>query len=59
MRHRNSEPWITASCAFLVLALVLAGEGFLVIESITFHPSGTHFLASRITLKALLGDVSH
>jgi hypothetical protein len=39
MRHRD-RPWIPVTCAFLFLALILAGEGFLLTRSLRVEGSG-------------------
>ncbi len=53
---RNSSQWVAATSAFLILALTLAGEGFLVTESENFRP-GTHLLSSAIALEALFRPI--
>lgn len=53
MRVGKTEPWITASCGFLVLALLLAGEGFLLSESVNFQPAAAQVRPSEIVMKAL------
>ena len=47
---RNSSQWVAATSGFLILALTLAGEGFLVTESANFQP-GTQLLSSAIALQ--------
>jgi hypothetical protein len=56
MRRRDPEPWITTGSAFLVLAIVLAGEAFLLSQALLraerMH-SGKH-LPPTLVLKVLL-----
>jgi hypothetical protein len=53
MRNGKTDPWITASCGFLVLVLLLAGEGFLLTESVNFQPAGSQVHPSEAVMKAL------
>lgn len=56
MRRRNTEEWIVASCGFLVLAFLLAGEGFLLSKSLGIRSGGVHAPPSEIVVKALFHD---
>ena len=53
MRRRDPEPWITTGSAFLVLALVLAGEAFLISQAGERMYSGKH-VPPVLALKVLL-----
>ena len=54
MRRRDPEPWITTGSAFLVLALVLAGEAFLLSQSFSLSERIGKHLPPPLVLKVLL-----
>jgi hypothetical protein len=54
MQRRDPEPWITTGSAFLVLALVLAGEGFLLSQSLSLSERIGKHLPTPLVLKMIL-----